>query len=120
MFAFDDEMLNLANQLTLTKVALKPFDHDILAGILVCSSRLWNQGARGISFAEIDGDLQPPRPSHFDRALFGVLPVRPWVYVRTQMARQSAETISPENARAGRLPLRAIVVLRVYSLAAYA
>ncbi len=59
MFAFDDEMLDLANQLALTKVAQKPFDHAILAGVLVSSSRLWNQGDRGISFAEIDSDLQP-------------------------------------------------------------
>jgi hypothetical protein len=59
VFAFDDEMLDLANQLALTKVAQKPFDHAILAGILVSSSRLWNQGERGISFAEMDSDLQP-------------------------------------------------------------
>jgi len=59
MFAFDDEMLNLANRLSLTKVAQKPFDHAILAGILVSSARLWSQGARTIAFAEADGDLQP-------------------------------------------------------------
>ena len=59
MFALDDEMLDLANRLSLTKVAQKPFDHAILAGILVSSSRLWNQGERRISFAEADGDLQP-------------------------------------------------------------
>jgi hypothetical protein len=59
VFAFDDEMLDLANQLAFTKAAQKPFDHAILAGILVCSSRLWNQGGRGISFAEVDSDLQP-------------------------------------------------------------
>src|SRR6266567_1394246 len=59
MFALDDEMLDLANQLALTRVAQKPFDHAILAGILVSSSRLWNQGERGISFAELDSDLQP-------------------------------------------------------------
>ncbi len=59
MFALDDEMLQLANQLCLTRVAQKPFDHAILAGILVSSSRLWNRGERGISFAETDGDLQP-------------------------------------------------------------
>jgi hypothetical protein len=47
MFAFDDEMLDLANQLALTKVAQKPFDHAILAGILVSSSRLWARGERG-------------------------------------------------------------------------
>lgn len=59
MFAFDDEMLDLANQLALTKAAQKPFDHAILAGVLVSSSRLWHQGERGISFAELDSDLQP-------------------------------------------------------------
>lgn len=59
MFALDDEMLNLANDLALEKVAQKPFDHAILAGILVSSSRLWNRGERGIAFAELDSDLQP-------------------------------------------------------------
>jgi hypothetical protein len=34
MFALDDEMLDLANHLALTKVAQKPFDHAILAGII--------------------------------------------------------------------------------------
>ena len=62
VFAFDDEMLDLANQLALTKVAQKPFDHAILAGILVSSARLWNHGERGISFAELDSDLQPWGP----------------------------------------------------------
>jgi hypothetical protein len=62
VFALDDEMLDLANQLALTKAAQKPFDHAIVAGILVASSRLWNQGERGISFAEIDTDLQPWGP----------------------------------------------------------
>jgi hypothetical protein len=62
VFAFDDEMLDLANQLALMKVAQKPFDHAILAGILVSSSRLWDQGERGISFAEMDSDLQPWGP----------------------------------------------------------
>jgi hypothetical protein len=59
MFALDDEMLGFANQLALTKVAQKPFDHAILAGVLVSCSRLWNEGERGISFAEKDTDLQP-------------------------------------------------------------
>ena len=59
VFALDDEMLNLANELALTDVAQKPFDHAILAGILAASSRLWNQGERKISFAERDSDLQP-------------------------------------------------------------
>jgi hypothetical protein len=59
MFALDDDMLDLANELALEKVAQKPFDHAILAGILVSSSRLGNRGERGISFAELDSDLQP-------------------------------------------------------------
>lgn len=59
MFAFDDEMLDLANRLALTDAAKKPFDHAILAGVLVSASRLWNKGERGISFGELDGDLQP-------------------------------------------------------------
>jgi hypothetical protein len=61
-FALDDEMLDLANHLAFTKAAQKPFDHAILAGILVSSSRLWKEGERGISFAEIDSDLQPWGP----------------------------------------------------------
>ena len=52
-------MLELANHLALTKAAQKPFDHAILAGILVAASRLWRQGESGISFAEMDSDLQP-------------------------------------------------------------
>jgi hypothetical protein len=59
VFAFDDEMLDLANQLALTDTAKKPFDQAILAGVLVSSSRLWKKGERGISFAELDSDLQP-------------------------------------------------------------
>lgn len=39
VFALDDEMLDLANQLAFTRVAQKPFDHAILAGILVSCSR---------------------------------------------------------------------------------
>ena len=35
MFALDDEMLDLANELALEKVAQKPSDHAILAGILL-------------------------------------------------------------------------------------
>src|SRR6266568_797599 len=35
VFALDDEMLNLANELALSRAAQKPFDHAILAGILV-------------------------------------------------------------------------------------
>jgi len=49
----------LGEDLALSKAAQKPFDHAILAGILVCSSRLWNRGERRIAFAELDSDLQP-------------------------------------------------------------
>jgi hypothetical protein len=42
VFAFDDEMLELANQLAFTDTAQKPFDHAILAGVLVAASRLWD------------------------------------------------------------------------------
>jgi hypothetical protein len=59
IFALDDEMLDLANELALRKVAQKPFDHAILAGVLVSASRLWSRGERRISFAELDSDLQP-------------------------------------------------------------
>jgi hypothetical protein len=59
IFGFDDEMLDLATNLALAGVAAKPFDHAILAGVLVRSSRLWNAGERGISFCEADGGLQP-------------------------------------------------------------
>jgi hypothetical protein len=59
VFALDDQMLDLANELAFTNIAQKPFDHAILAGILVSSARLWNQGERRISFAELDSDLQP-------------------------------------------------------------
>jgi hypothetical protein len=59
IFGLDDEMLNRATELALTGVAAKPFDHAILAGVLVGSARLWATGARGISFCEADADLQP-------------------------------------------------------------
>lgn len=82
MFALDDEMLDRANELTLENVAQKPFDHAILAGILVSSARLWNQGERGISFAELDSDLQPwgPRgvPKAHLRSLYDHAHI--WVY----------------------------------------
>jgi hypothetical protein len=58
-FALDDEMLEMANELALMQVALKPYDHAILAGILVSASRLWSRGERGISFVELDADLLP-------------------------------------------------------------
>jgi hypothetical protein len=59
IFSLDDEMLNRATQIALEGIAAKPFDHAILAGVLVASSRLWAAGERPISFCEMDGDLQP-------------------------------------------------------------
>jgi hypothetical protein len=59
IFSFDDAMLDLATDLALAGVAAKPFDHAILAGVLVRSARLWDAGERGISFCEADADLQP-------------------------------------------------------------
>ncbi len=59
IFGLDDEMLDLATQVALDGIAAKPFDYAILASILVRSSRLWNGGERGISFCEMDTDLQP-------------------------------------------------------------
>ena len=55
----DDAMLDQATDLALAGIAPKPFDHAILAGILVAAERLWEQGERGISFCEVDSDLQP-------------------------------------------------------------
>jgi hypothetical protein len=52
-------MLDLATTLAFSRVVAKPFDHAILAGVLVRSSRLWAAGERGISFCEADADLQP-------------------------------------------------------------
>lgn len=59
IFGLDDEMLNRATTLALAGLAAKPFDHAILAAVLVSSSRLWAAGERGISFCEADADLQP-------------------------------------------------------------
>lgn len=82
VFGLDDEMLDLATNLALAGVAAKPFDHAILAGVLVRASRLWTAGERGISFCEGDADLQPwdkygnarpPLKAAYDRA-------HVWVY----------------------------------------
>ena len=59
VFGFDEEMLNLATKLALDGVAVQPFDHAILAAVLVRSSKLWEAGEREISFCETDSDLQP-------------------------------------------------------------
>ena len=59
IFGLDDEMLNRATMLALAGLAAKPFDHAILAAVLVSASRLWAAGERGISFCEADADLQP-------------------------------------------------------------
>jgi len=59
IFGLDDTMLDRATELALAGIALKPFDHAILAGILVTAERLWESGERGLCFCEGDADLQP-------------------------------------------------------------
>ena len=59
IFGLDDAMLNRATDLALGGIAPKPFDHAILAGILVMAQRLWDSGERGICFCETDTGLQP-------------------------------------------------------------
>jgi hypothetical protein len=59
IFGLDDTTLDRATELALAGIAPKPFDHAILAGVLVSASRLWDAGERGISFCEDDADLQP-------------------------------------------------------------
>ncbi len=59
IFGLDDAMLDRATELALAGIAPKPFDHAILAGVLVSASRLWAAGERAISFCEDDADLQP-------------------------------------------------------------
>jgi hypothetical protein len=59
IFGLDDTMLERATELALAGIAPKPFDHAILAGILVGAARLWEAGERVISFCESDADLQP-------------------------------------------------------------
>jgi len=59
IFGLDDAVLNRATALALAGIAPKPFDHAILAAILVTAQRLWERGERGLSFCETDADLQP-------------------------------------------------------------
>jgi predicted nucleic acid-binding protein len=59
IFGLDDTMLDRATALALAGIAPKPFDHAILAGILVTAQRLWESGERGLSFCETDAGLQP-------------------------------------------------------------
>ena len=59
IFALDDQMLGRATELALAGIALKPFDHAVLAGVLVGAERLWIAGERAIAFCEADSDLQP-------------------------------------------------------------
>jgi len=59
IFGLDDTMLARATALALAGIAPKPFDHAVLAGILVTAQRLWEGGERGLSFCEADADLQP-------------------------------------------------------------
>jgi hypothetical protein len=82
VFGLDDAMLDHATELALAGIAPKPFDHAVLASILVSASRLWGAGERAISFCETDTDLQPwdkygnlkpPLRNAFDRS-------HVWVY----------------------------------------
>jgi len=82
VFGLDDAMFDRATELALDGLAPKPFDHAILAGILVRASRLWDAGERTISFCETDkglqpwdehGNAKPPLRAAFDRAHI-------WVY----------------------------------------
>lgn len=57
VFGLDDAMLDRATKLALAGIAPKPFDHAILAGILVAAERLWATGERTLSFCEADTDL---------------------------------------------------------------
>ncbi|HEX4595168.1 MAG TPA: hypothetical protein VH157_12875 [Bryobacteraceae bacterium] len=59
VFGLDDTMLHHATTLALAGIAPKPFDHAVLAGILINAQRLWESGERGLSFCEADADLQP-------------------------------------------------------------
>jgi len=59
VFGLDYTMLDRATELALAGIAAKPFDHAMLASVLVRASRLWGAGERAISFCETDGDLQP-------------------------------------------------------------
>lgn len=59
VYGLDDAMLDRATQLALAGIAPKPFDHAILASVLVRASSLWNAGERAITFCEGDADLQP-------------------------------------------------------------
>jgi hypothetical protein len=59
IFGLDDAMLDRATALALAGIAPKPFDHAVLASVLVRASRLWDGGERAISFCEADSDLQP-------------------------------------------------------------
>ena len=59
IFGLDESMLQRATELSLAGIVLKPFDHAVLASVLVRASRLWDAGERQISFCETDADLQP-------------------------------------------------------------
>jgi predicted nucleic acid-binding protein len=59
VFGLDDSMLDHATALALEGIAPKPFDHAILASVLVFATQLWKRGERQLSFCETDRDLQP-------------------------------------------------------------
>lgn len=59
VFALDDEMLAMAADLTEAPLELQPFDHAVLAAVLVEAKRLRARGADAVCFCELDRDLQP-------------------------------------------------------------
>jgi hypothetical protein len=53
VFGLDDNMLDLATKRALDGVSHKPFDHAILASVLVRSSRLWDEVNEESHFARL-------------------------------------------------------------------
>jgi hypothetical protein len=59
VFALGTEMLARTVELSTQNMDLKPFDQAILAAIIVRAEELRKRDRHGISFCELDGDLQP-------------------------------------------------------------
>src|SRR5260370_355474 len=57
IFGLDDTMLDRATELALAGIAPKPFDHAVLASVLVRASRLCAAADRSISFSHTATDL---------------------------------------------------------------
>jgi hypothetical protein len=59
VFGLADAMLRYATELMFVGLDRKPFDHTILAGIIVRANQIWDAGDEPLSFCETDADLQP-------------------------------------------------------------